>query len=156
MNKLLSPFILISAIIFITACNNSDEEHNHGMSEPTTTVDSLLKDVIDGHDEAMMAQMTKMKKAKEGVGNLIDSISKLPGKASEAATALKEKLNGTLDDLNEADSAMNKWMNEFSYDSLKNNTEERIKYLKNEKLKIGEVKEAIMSSLAKADSVLKK
>jgi hypothetical protein len=96
-----------------------------------------------------------MKKAKENVNHLIDSVSKLPGKANEAAIAFKEKLTATLNDLNKADLAMNIWMSEFVYDSLKNNAEERIRYLKNEKLKVGEVKEAILSSLAKADSLLK-
>ena len=49
-------------------------------TQPKTEVDSLFEEVIEGHDEAMAAQMTKMKKAKEGVQHVIDSIMKLPGK----------------------------------------------------------------------------
>lgn len=40
-------------------------------------------------------------------------------------------------------------------DSALNNAEQRIKYLTDEKLKVGKVKEAILGSLQKADSLLK-
>jgi hypothetical protein len=51
---------------------------------------------------------------------------------------------------------MDKWMVEFSMDSMKNNVEQRINYLTEEKLKVGKVKDAILNSLAQADSLLKK
>jgi hypothetical protein len=50
---------------------------------------------------------------------------------------------------------MNKWMEEFNMDSALNNAEERIDYLGSEKLKVSKVKEAILGSLQKADSILK-
>ena len=46
-------------------------------------------------------------------------------------------------------------MSEFNMDSAVNNMQERIKYLADEKWKVGKVKEAILGSLAKADSVLR-
>jgi hypothetical protein len=50
---------------------------------------------------------------------------------------------------------MNKWMDEFNMDSAVNNMEQRIKYLTDEKMKVGKVKESILGSLHKADSLLK-
>jgi Fe2+ or Zn2+ uptake regulation protein len=46
-------------------------------------------------------------------------------------------------------------MDEFNVDSAIDNAKERIKYLEEEKLKVTKVKEAILSSLQKADSLLK-
>jgi hypothetical protein len=40
-------------------------------------------------------------------------------------------------------------------DSALNNTEERINYLTTENIKVSKVKDAVLSSLQKADSVLK-
>jgi transcriptional regulator NrdR family protein len=50
---------------------------------------------------------------------------------------------------------MNKWMDEFKFDSAVNDVKERINYLGEEKLKVTKVKEAILNGLQKADSVLK-
>jgi len=46
-------------------------------------------------------------------------------------------------------------MDEFNMDSLTNNAKERIKYLTDEKLKVSKVKESILNSLQKADSLVK-
>ncbi len=88
-------------------------------------------------------------------GVYLDSIEKLPVKARQAAAPLKIKLDSLQKDLSYAEFAMNKWMNEFNMDSAINNAEERINYLQSEKLKVAKVKEAILGSLQKADSVLK-
>ena len=47
-------------------------------------------------------------------------------------------------------------MVEFSLDSLKDDVEKRIQYLTDEKMKVGKVKDAIINSLATADSLLKR
>ena len=57
---------------------------------------------------------------------------------------------------NYADFAMDKWMVEFNIDSAKGNQELRIAYLRSELDKVSNVKKAILSSLSKADSLLKK
>ena len=46
-------------------------------------------------------------------------------------------------------------MEEFNMDSAVNNMEQRIKYLTEEKWKVANVKTAILTSLQKADSILK-
>jgi hypothetical protein len=50
---------------------------------------------------------------------------------------------------------MDRWMEEFNMDSASNNEEMRVKYLESEKIKIAKVNEAMLSSLQKADSLLK-
>ena len=86
---------------------------------------------------------------------MLDSIAKLPAKAQTAAAALKAKLESLINDLNYADFAMDKWMVEFNMDSAKDNIEQRMKYLAEEKLKVTKVKEAVLGGLAKADSLLR-
>ena len=65
------------------------------------------------------------------------------------------KLDSLQKELSYAEFAMNKWMEEFNMDSALNNAKERIDYLHSEKLKVTKVKESILSSLQKADSLIK-
>ncbi len=151
----------LAALSIMAACNNSKEDKKHedhtGHKKeiPATKQDSLMADVMAGHD-AVMPKIGTVKTAQKEAQRLMDSISRLPAKAQDAAASLKAQLQTLINDLNYADFAMDKWMVEFGMDSLKNNVEERIKYLTDEKMKVGKVKDAILNSLAKADSLLKK
>lgn len=144
-------FPLAAVILIISACNNENHDHHTNSETPKTEADSLLQEVIHVHDEAMAAQMTKLKRAKEQLSHMIDSLDK---KSGAAVTTVKTQLNEALAKVEDAGSAMNKWMNEFNMDSAKNNIEERMKYLADEKLKVGSVKDMIFESLDKTDSLI--
>lgn len=157
MKKIILP---LAALCIITACNNSnDKKHEghtgHNKEIPTTKQDSLMADVMAGHDE-VMPKIGKIKGAQKEAQRLLDSVASLPAKAQTAAAGLQTNLRTLINDLNYADFAMDKWMVEFSMDSMKDNVEQRIKYLADEKMKVDKVKEAILNGLAKADSLLKK
>jgi len=154
--KAIQTSLVVLITISLLACNDSENNHNgHGKNnEPKTQADSLMKDVMDGHNIGM-AKMGKLTRAEQRTRRLLDSIEKLPAKAREAAVPLKVKLDSLQKDLSYAEFAMNKWMEEFNMDSALNNAEERIDYLGSEKLKVSKVKEAILGSLQKADSILK-
>jgi DNA repair ATPase RecN len=153
MVKNLIPFILL--LLICAACNNADNKHSGHKTEGTKTqVDSLMDDVMEGHDVGM-AKYSKLNAMQKEVKRVIDSLSKLHAKSKEAAAPYKAKLDSVANDLNNAIAAMDKWMEEFNMDSAVNNMEERIKYLGNEKMKVGKVKESILKSLEKADSLLK-
>jgi uncharacterized lipoprotein NlpE involved in copper resistance len=149
---------LVACIFSLIACNNSDKKNDdhsgHTTGVPKTQEDSLFADVMDGHDVGM-AKMGKIRAMQAQVKKVLDSIATLPAKAKQAATPLKAKLDSVAADLSYAEMAMDKWMTEFNMDSAKDNIEQRIKYLADEKLKVGKVKEAILGGLEKADSVLK-
>jgi hypothetical protein len=133
-----------------TACNNSKKE------DPLKTqADKLQQEVLDGHDVAMPKSM-RIPDIETKVKAITDSLEKLPAKAKEAAAPYKAKLDELSKDLSYASMAMDKWMTEFDMDSFKSNMEQRIKYFTEEKSKVNKVKDAILSSLAKADSLLKK
>src|SRR4029078_11889945 len=119
-----------------------------------TKADSLLDEVDDGHPRAM-GRLARLNRTQQRARRLIDSIGKLPAKARDAAAPYKAKLETLLEELKTADTNMNQWMESFNMDSAINNTEERIKYLATEKIKVNNVKDAVLNSLQKADSVLK-
>lgn len=146
------------ALCILAACNNHKEGEGHGghgKGTPQTKEDSLMADVMDGHD-AGMAKYGKLQAMEKKARAAIDSIARLPLKVQQELAPYKIKLDSLAADLSYAIFAMDKWMEEFSMDSAKGNPEARIRYLQDEKMKVGKVKEAILNSLGKADSLLKK
>ncbi len=135
------------------ACNNNGKKSGDDLS-PKAKADSLEKEVLDGHDVAMPKSM-KIPDLQKEVKQLIDSIGKLPAKTQEAAAPYKAKLENVYKELGDAYTSMENWMNDFNYDSAKDNLGERIKYLTDEKLRVDKVKEAVLGSLQKANAVLK-
>lgn len=153
MNKFSLVFLFL-VFSFLTACNNTDKKANTGNKASKTLADSLENEVMDGHNVGM-AKYGKLSAMQNEAQRLLDSIAKLPAKAREAVAPLKAKLDGLVEDLRSAKSNMDKWMDEYNMDSAVNNIAQRIKYLTEEKLKVSKVKEAILNSLQKADSILK-
>jgi len=141
---------LVLAVIFAMSCGNDSGQSK----QSKTQLDSLLDDVMNGHNIGM-SKMGKLTRAEQTTKRLLDSIAKLPEKARKAAEPLKVKLDSLKNDLSYAEFAMNRWMDEFNMDSAIDNAKERARYLEEEKLKVTKVKEAILSSLQKADSLLK-
>jgi len=146
MKKLVIPVIALLAL----ACNNSVKKEDPLKAQ----ADSLYKEVMNGHDLAMPKSM-KIPDLQKAAQKMIDSIATLPAKAKEAAAPLKAKLEELVNELNYADNAMTKWMVEMNFDSSVNDLQQRVKYLMEEKVKVNKVKEAVLNSIAKADSLLK-
>jgi hypothetical protein len=146
-----TSFLLPVILIIAVACNNSGKTATNDLEKQA---DSLYKDVMHGHDMGM-AKGPAVEKATEWAQKAIDSISKLPAAAQQAAAGYKQQLDSLLKDLNYADFSMNKWMEEMKWDPSKIELNERIKYYTEEKMKVEKVKDAIFNSLAKADSLLK-
>lgn len=150
-------YILPIALVFaVAACNNDKDEPGVEATGKTMEqqADSLWEQVMEGHDIGM-AKMTRLEKAQEAVQHAIDSIGKLPSAAKSAAASLKSDLDSLQKDLRYASFAMDKWMEEFNADIKNKAADVRIKYLNEENLKVSKVKEAILGSLGKADSLLK-
>ena len=142
-------------IIFCIACNDIVNNSNTAKhDEPKTHADSLMKDVMNGHDIAM-GKMSKLSAAQKRVQQAIDSINKLPEKLKKATADYKTQLDNLSEKLKYAEYGMNKWMEEFNYDSATNGSN-RTGYLESENQKVSEVKEAMLSALQKADSLFKK
>jgi uncharacterized lipoprotein NlpE involved in copper resistance len=158
MKKLI--FIIPALCIVLVACNNSENKTAETpgtktmQADSVKQADSLEKEVMDGHNVGM-ARMSKMSKLQQEARRLIDSLDKLPAKAKEAARPYRGKLESLVNNLEDAKASMNKWMEEFRYDSARNDLEKRIKYLGEQTIKVSKVKEAILGSLQEADSLIK-
>jgi paraquat-inducible protein B len=150
-------FAIVCIGILITACNNNASDttdRKNGYSTVLKTKeDSLYHDVEEGHN-AGMAKVGKVRKSMDEVQHQLDSISKLP--AQKVNAAYKQSLIGLQKDLNDANNEMNDWMDHFKPDSAANNRDQRIQYLQAEKEKITTVKEHMLNSLQKADSLFRK
>ena len=151
MKKILIAVSIIS--LFAAACNNSGKKETNSTGLGATA-DSLEKIIDAGHNTAM-SKMGKLGAIKNAVQAALDSIAKLPAKAQEVAAPYKAKLQSVFTDIQTAESNMEKWMTEYNWDSAKDNLEARVKYLTQEKMKVSDVKDAVLNSLQKADSVLK-
>jgi paraquat-inducible protein B len=150
-------FAIVCIGILITACNNNASDttdRKNGYSTVLKTKeDSLYHDVEEGHN-AGMAKVGKVRKSMDEVQHQLDSINKLP--AQKVNAAYKQSLIGLQKDLNDANNEMNDWMDHFKPDSAANNHDQRIQYLQAEKEKITTVKEHMLNSLQKADSLFRK
>jgi len=103
-----------------------------------------------------MAKMNKISDAKNRIQHNLDSISKLPFDLQKKSVQYRMGLDSAFNWLTFADSHMETWMNEFNMDSLKDDQEKQIKYFESEKIRISHVNDEMISSLRKADSLLRK
>ncbi len=145
-------FVLLVLTFLLGACGASGDKQS---DETNSKSDSLMDEVIAGHDVAM-PKMMKLQRLEKETRAAIDSIEKLPAAARQSLSGYRAKLDTLLASLQRAETGMNKWMNEFNYDSFKNNEAQRIKYLVGEKTKVNEVKDAVLGAINKADSLLRK
>ena len=146
--KKIFPVLIMSMLLF--ACNNS----NHSKTESEKKTDSLYKEVDDLHASAM-AKSFQMEDAQKKLQAAVDSISKLPAHLKDAAARYKFQLDSVLNRMKYAGFAMEKWMEDFKWDSATTNIEKRAEYLESEKQKITRVKEIIVNNIHAADSLLR-
>lgn len=149
--KRISIVVLTGLALALISCGGDGSKQK---SPEAKLADSLYKDVMNGHDVGM-AKMGRLTRAEQTTRRLLDSIKNLPAKAQRSAEPLRIKLDSLQKDLSYAEFAMNKWMEEFNIDSALNQLDQRIEYLKSEKIKVSKVKESILNGLEKADSVLR-
>ena len=150
---------LLFAFTFILSCGDSSDTSTTDRTDGYTPVlknkeDSLFHDVMQGHDVGM-AKMGKLSGALKTVQKQLDSIESLSGRERGQLTDYKALLNSLKEELQQAETGMMLWMEEFVADSLQDNPEQRAEYLASEKAKVEKVRDDILGSLAKADSVFK-
>ena len=139
--------LAITLTAFSLACNNTATT-----DKPNPKEDSLFNQVLEGHDVGM-AKYGKLKRSISEVQRLLDSLNKLPEEKLDPL--YRQDLMDLHQDLNDALKGMDDWMTGFVMDSAKDNPDQRIKYLEAEKEKVTKVREDILSSLQRADSVLR-
>ncbi|MEE6187413.1 hypothetical protein PIECOFPK_00545 [Mycovorax composti] len=139
--------LAIFVCAFLSCENQSSGDNDSDMS----LSDSLLSEVLAGHDVAM-PKMAKLNRLLKQAQSEYDSLKNLP--RTEVHKKRMALLDSTIKDLNYADAAMNEWMDGFKYDSLKNDETQRQAYLRVQLTSVNKMKDVVLSSIAKADSVL--
>lgn len=133
-------------LIICASCGSNTEQRKDGFSQPAANPeDSLFKAVMDEHDTAM-SKMKKLSTTRVRIDSLVKT------KAKKERPAFETISHG----LKDAQDHMNEWMEQFSIDSAQDNSQKRLEYLSGERIKASNVKNEILSVLAKADSALKK
>ena len=150
--KFVAQFVLV--LLFI-GCNSSNTSTENNNKTTESASDSLMHEILRQHDIGM-AKMNKISDAKNRIQHSLDSISKLPFDIQKKSVQYRMGLDSAFNWLTFADSHMETWMNEFNMDSLKDDQEKQIKYFESEKIKISHVNDEMISSLRKADSLLRK
>lgn len=146
--------LLAGTILFTAACNNAGHDPSPAVTV-RTQADTLEDEVNDGHNIGML-KMGPLTRAQQEATRQLDSISKLPAKARQAASPYKARLENLVRELNYAEFSMDKWMHEYKWDSSFAGVKEKASYLQLEKEKVTKVKDAILGGLQKADSVLQR
>ena len=149
--------IFVLAVLVMVACNDAADSSSarpNGYSQiPATREDSLFKEVMQGHDIGM-ARMGKLSKNISLLQEKLDSIELLSDAEAQQLEPLRKDYESILAALKQADDGMSDWMHDFRADSGQGNPQVRIAYLENEKVKVEKVKQDILESLQKADSLL--
>lgn len=150
--KFVGRFVVVLLVI---SCNNSNTATDSSNKTTESASDTLMHVILKQHDVGM-AKMNKITSEKSRIQQALDSLAKLPTDLQKKSVQYRMELDSVFNRLTFADRHMETWMNEFNMDSLKDNKREQVKYLESEKTKISLVTEEMISSLQKADSVLKK
>jgi len=145
-------FILLISLA-ILSCNNNADSKTESSEKILTKEETLYNEVIEGHDEGMK-KMRKLLFSQKAVEQALDSLKK--DSKAKLNTVYIQQLEGLKEELAQAETNMNIWMEEFSPDTLNSNKEKRVLYLEAEKEKVGKVNELINNSLRKTDSLIKK
>src|SRR5687767_11419692 len=151
-NRLFFLFLLISMAITIGCKDETppkEEERKDGYTKNLKTKqDSVFQEVMDGQDVGM-AKMGKISGYLKTIQASLDSAKKQKSADKNIVAALKS----VSADLSQAEYSMNRWMEEFKLDSAENNEPVRIAYLESERDKINKIRDRIMNSLKRADSL---
>ena len=145
--------ILTAISLTILSCNNNAETKSESAEEVVTKEDSLYKEVIEGHDEGMM-KMRRLLASQKAVQQALDSLNR--NTKAKLNTVYIQQLEGLKEELAQAETNMNIWMESFSPDTMNSDKEKRALYLEAEKAKVAKVNELINKSIGKTDSLLKK
>jgi len=151
-----SPLLVaLTLFVLLAACKDKptdDTTRTNGYTKDLKSKqDSLFEEVMAGHDVGM-ARMGQLTGYLTKVKASIDSAKKQKP-LNQANIVVLESIRA---DLNQADFSMNRWMEEFKLDSAENNEPVRTAYLESERDKVNRIKERILNSLKRADSLYSK
>ncbi len=148
--KTLTGIIAIFTLVFFYSCGESQHHEHDGQSqnaaaEPKSPADSVYKEVMAFHDEAM-PKMGKLKGYEDLAKLKIDSLSKLNDAASKALKADYEKL---VMSLQLAQKSMDDWMGGFEFNKY-TDKDSLLQYYQSERTKAKIMRDEVLSAIDSA------
>jgi hypothetical protein len=148
-------YYLIGLVFFagiLAACNNASNKTTTTSTDTSKSqADTLMSEVMDGHDEGM-AKYGKLNAMEKKIQGWLDSLQTLKDKS---AAMMRPRLDSLLAEVRSAKQGMDTWMESFNMDSAVNDMNQRIRYLSEEKIKVGKVRDNILNVLRKTDSLFR-
>ena len=147
-------YFLISLLILagVTSCNNESKKSTTTSTDSTKLqADTLMTEVMDGHD-AGMAKYGKLNAMEKKVKGILDSLGKVKDKSADF---MRARMDSLLSEIKSAKQGMDTWMETFNMDSAVNDLGQRIRYLRDEKIKVNKVRDDILNVLRKTDSLVR-
>jgi hypothetical protein len=150
-------YLLFLPIVIFFSCSNPASSPVPSSQEKTDTPeDSLYREVIGYHDEAM-PKMGKLKGYQYALQAKIDSLEKMaPSKKDEASKSLKTKYEQLIADLKTAEKEMNDWMDSFNPDPKFPSKEDLMKYWTNQQQKAKKMRDDMLQSIDSAKVIVDK
>ena len=124
--------VFFSFLILLSSCGN----------DPTQVVKQLETEVIAIHDE-VMPKTNDIHKLKKELKNRLED--------TQDSTAIFDLIK----ELDNADEFMMVWMDQYQKVDMTKDTSENMSYLRDQKVKIIEVKEAMLNSIKHTEEYLK-
>ncbi|MEM6524258.1 MAG: hypothetical protein AAGF85_12140 [Bacteroidota bacterium] len=151
------PYLVITAFIFAffscgrPAENNEEiEVSEKEVPQEQRELKALYDEVLDIHDE-VMPKIDDIMQAKGMLQEKLDTLRDMDPE-NNSIPGLEETIIG----LTQADEAMMNWMRNFKPQDDEKDHEIALNYYKDEKVKISEVKDQMLSALEKANQLIKK
>ncbi|ATL47113.1 hypothetical protein COR50_07895 [Chitinophaga caeni] len=132
--------------LLLSACQSGGNQAAE-KSKIADSVKMLNKEVMEIHDAAM-GKMITIRNLKQELGQNSDSLQKL--KQPVPPTLLQ-----AMNQLDSANAAMNTWMEEFDFDMEGKTDAEKLSYLKEELVKVTNVKLMMENSIEQAKPIEK-
>lgn len=151
--KIVSGACIVVALFSCNSENDSAAHRENGFTPAATREDSLNHDIMEGHDVAM-ARMSKLDDYLAKTKHALDSVEALPNEKLDIL--FRDDLISIQRSLDSARLSMNAWMDGFKPDSAEQNKEVHLKYLESEREKVMKMKNMVLSSLQRADSMFRK
>ncbi|MEM7108033.1 MAG: hypothetical protein AAF519_07390 [Bacteroidota bacterium] len=144
-----SKGMLMAGLILLFSSCSKPTESNEKTEVSERELKALYDEVIDIHDE-VMPKMDDIMKAKGTLQEKLDTLVEIDPE-NKAIPELKEVIT----DLAEADEAMMDWMRNFKPKDEGENHQLVLKYYEDEKVKISEVKDQMLSAIDNANRMIK-
>ncbi|MCU0334481.1 MAG: hypothetical protein MUF62_05440 [Chitinophagaceae bacterium] len=151
MKKMILSLLLAGGLALAGCSSEAEKAKASADAQVASLGDSLYKQVMDLHDEAM-PKMGKLKGLQAAAQAQIDSLTKLK-KAD--LQPLIDKLTALKTQLAEAEKGMDDWMTQLDIEKVNAAVDEKARYFTDQKAKAQKMRDDIFAALDSAATVIK-